>query len=486
MSDYPSLITALLLCTTSIVHSQMSPQVSPPGEQSTGVTISLLERKLTDKTLQLRYRIENHSDLNIWLCDVMSVGQADVETLWAEEERTLVVRRRSNIELWFIYRDPPLSRYVRVRAGESRIESLLLPLPLRLRGVVTSEIMPADVEYVERIALEIGYYDEATSEVIRETLAQEEMGYGDEEFYVYHRQGPTLQKERVLRLAIDGLHLRWAEGKMKQSAPNLTSCTRLEIDYQPSIVAYFFPFAGQRALLSPPEKDYLESHRMVSVTDQNSLAIFANDIGQGRHQALTTEGAKAHVVCFENDKRLISLDLYHGVAATDDDDVFYGVRSYVHDRRSWVTGWPDLERITPEIQPFALRIQCARNLQRLNARLRFYAELEGTYPALHDWCDVIARKWQSWNYVDDFVFAPFACPVADAGRCHYAMNADCTPDSPPDTVLLFETKAGWNQHGGPERFTFDNHDPKGGLVLLNDGTVKFIRTKQELRQLRWK
>lgn len=51
----------------------------------------------------------------------------------------------------------------------------------------------------------------------------------------------------------------------------------------------------------------------------------------------------------------------------------------------------------------------------------------------------------------------------------------------------FETKAGWNQHGGSEElFTFDNHDPKGGCVLLNDGTVKFIRTAEELRLLRWK
>ena len=66
------------------------------------------------------------------------------------------------------------------------------------------------------------------------------------------------------------------------------------------------------------------------------------------------------------------------------------------------------------------------------------------------------------------------------------MNADCTPESAADTVLLFETKAGWNQHGGPELFTFDNHDPKGGCVLLNDGTVKFIRTQKELKQLRWK
>ena len=27
---------------------------------------------------------------------------------------------------------------------------------------------------------------------------------------------------------------------------------------------------------------------------------------------------------------------------------------------------------------------------------------------------------------------------------------------------------------------------KGGCVLLNDGTVKFIRTKEELESLRWK
>ncbi|MGD8787584.1 MAG: hypothetical protein PVJ60_09190 [Phycisphaerales bacterium] len=40
--------------------------------------------------------------------------------------------------------------------------------------------------------------------------------------------------------------------------------------------------------------------------------------------------------------------------------------------------------------------------------------------------------------------------------------------------------------GGPELFSFTNHDPKGGCVLLKDGTVKFIRTKEELNQLRWK
>ena len=81
---------------------------------------------------------------------------------------------------------------------------------------------------------------------------------------------------------------------------------------------------------------------------------------------------------------------------------------------------------------------------------------------------------------------PYKCPSVGEGKCHYAMNPDCRCDSPPDTVLLFETQAGWNQHGGPELFTFDNHVPKGGLVLLNDGTVKFMRTEEELKQLRWK
>jgi hypothetical protein len=53
-------------------------------------------------------------------------------------------------------------------------------------------------------------------------------------------------------------------------------------------------------------------------------------------------------------------------------------------------------------------------------------------------------------------------------------------------VFLFESKPGWNQHGGPELFTFDNHDPRGGCVLLKDGTVRFIRTEEELHALRWK
>lgn len=107
-----------------------------------------------------------------------------------------------------------------------------------------------------------------------------------------------------------------------------------------------------------------------------------------------------------------------------------------------------------------------------------------TYRGPKKWCDAIVEEYQTFR--KEFVAAFFKCPSKQEGKCNYALNPNCKQDSPGDMVLLFEAKAGWNQYGGPELFTFDNHDPKGGFVLLKDRTVKFIRTEEELKQLRWK
>jgi len=145
-----------------------------------------------------------------------------------------------------------------------------------------------------------------------------------------------------------------------------------------------------------------------------------------------------------------------------------------------------------------LRVQCAADLKDLWHRLILYDRAEKRrlgdsssnsmikYPKPTEWSEELARAYRILSKVEEFIMRPYECPSAGVGECHYAMNPNCQPDSSPDMVLLFETQDGWNQHGGPELFTFDNHDPKGGCVLLNDGTVKFIRTKEELQQLRWK
>ncbi|UCC97101.1 MAG: hypothetical protein JSW66_14795 [Phycisphaerales bacterium] len=154
----------------------------------------------------------------------------------------------------------------------------------------------------------------------------------------------------------------------------------------------------------------------------------------------------------------------------------------------------------PLIETIDLRMRCASNLKNQWYRLGFYHLHEALrqndpsfrnqplYPTPTEWCDDMLRPWPQTGGIHQNKWNAKAhiCPSGGEGKNHYAMNPNCEPNSPADMVLLFETKAGWNQHGGPELFTFDNHDPKGGCVLLNDGTVKFIRTKEELQQLRWK
>ncbi|HUT31154.1 MAG TPA: hypothetical protein VMX13_15270 [Sedimentisphaerales bacterium] len=102
----------------------------------------------------------------------------------------------------------------------------------------------------------------------------------------------------------------------------------------------------------------------------------------------------------------------------------------------------------------------------------------GRYPAPDKWCHVLIIS----GYVNP---AGLRCPTAAKGQYHYAMNPACEPNSPPDTVLLFETSDGWNQYGGPEILTTENHGGKGCNILFNDGTVKFV-PPQELAMLKWK
>ena len=84
---------------------------------------------------------------------------------------------------------------------------------------------------------------------------------------------------------------------------------------------------------------------------------------------------------------------------------------------------------------------------------------------------------------DEFICRD-ALKHGDKGRCHYAINPNCGPNSPPDTVLLFETKGGWNQYGGPEMLTTEHHEGEGCNVLFNNTHVRFIRT-EGLSKLKW-
>jgi hypothetical protein len=125
---------------------------------------------------------------------------------------------------------------------------------------------------------------------------------------------------------------------------------------------------------------------------------------------------------------------------------------------------------------------CGYNLIKIGRALDFYASHnENKFPAPDNWCDLLIKE-------TEITKENFICPEAkrngNKASCHYAMNPNCQPDSPDDVVLLFETKGGWNQHGGPELLTIENHKSKGCFVLFNDGYVDFFKP-EDVNSLKW-
>ncbi len=121
-------------------------------------------------------------------------------------------------------------------------------------------------------------------------------------------------------------------------------------------------------------------------------------------------------------------------------------------------------------------------LHTLGVALETYAaENDNRYPPPDKWCDLLLGP-VPYLPTDDLLFE-----YLPTGKrcCVYAMNPNCKPNSPPDMVLLFETKGGWNQFGGPEILTTENHKPKGCNILFNDRRVEFVRAK-DLGKLKWK
>ena len=131
-------------------------------------------------------------------------------------------------------------------------------------------------------------------------------------------------------------------------------------------------------------------------------------------------------------------------------------------------------------------VMCKSNLDQLGVHIQIYSdEFDGRYPIPEQWCDLLEKNSEDET---EWFRKKLSCIAAvrggDKASCHYAMNPNCQPNSPNDMVLLFETKGGWNQSGGAELLTTENHKDKGCNILFNDGRVEFIKP-EEIGQLNW-
>ena len=169
----------------------------------------------------------------------------------------------------------------------------------------------------------------------------------------------------------------------------------------------------------------------------------------------------------------------------------------------------------PELPP---HIICGSRLKGLGVGMHVYANNDEHGKITADkWCDLLIEGRYGRRAID------FVCPSSGGirGESSYAMNINVADNAVtamrPDIVLLFETNFGtdpngrqallrdrrcfpsldygdpetrvyrlrWNQVGGPEILTTENHKGKGCNVLFADGFVRFVKTKN-LGKLKWK
>lgn len=134
------------------------------------------------------------------------------------------------------------------------------------------------------------------------------------------------------------------------------------------------------------------------------------------------------------------------------------------------------------VKSMSYQVVCGHNLKNLGIAMAVYAHdyPKGAYPTASRWCDLLIEgDYANKDY--------FICKGSCEGPGNYAMNKNIEKlgqAAPPGMVLLFETRAGWNQSGGPEILTTDNHRGDGCNVLFNDGYVEFVST-EDLGDLKW-
>lgn len=133
------------------------------------------------------------------------------------------------------------------------------------------------------------------------------------------------------------------------------------------------------------------------------------------------------------------------------------------------------------------RLVCSTNVKGLGTVFQVYAnDFEGNLPMADSWCDLFVKHC-------DVSTKCFICTESRSklkvGESAYAMNKHAAgkklSELPGDMVLMFESKPGWNQVGGPELLTTENHGGVGCNILFGDGHVEFVKT-EELSKLKWK
>jgi len=129
----------------------------------------------------------------------------------------------------------------------------------------------------------------------------------------------------------------------------------------------------------------------------------------------------------------------------------------------------------------AQTINCVNNMKQLALAVKTYAvDHNDQLPPAATWCDAIQSHVGSPKV--------FRCPAEPALSCAYAFNEKLDGkkenEVDPQTVLLFESDAGWNGSGGAGALKPHKHSSRSVNVAFADGSVRQF-PRSQLGTLRW-
>jgi hypothetical protein len=266
---------------------------------------------------------------------------------------------------------------------------------------------------------------------------------------------------------------------------DMFDCNRIEVVFESSAFEYLTRLIGRDEpfLFSPTEKKFLKSLKKTVCDDRDTIFAYAYNLRNGIHTG-TGEGRakyRTQVIGYKDDEKILSYKISDGAPLINKGSLL----AESGDSYSFQGGFPTFPAVMEkELGPYLMRSYCAVKLGFFGGDL-IDLVMNTKRPKLSEWCDVIGQRMLGLGLpATKSQGGIFECPGAKTS--HFALNAHCTAGSPSGTILLFESKPGWNQRGGPELFSMDNHKPKGGHVLLKDGTMMFVRSYEELKRLHWK
>lgn len=213
--------------------------------------ISLVELRVSQTELSLKYEITNGSSQDIWICSDMNIkGKWHFEVLLDDDQhRTLIVRRRLDVptgplpSMGPYGQRPghPVGTYVHLEPGGRRVESLLLESPVQCRRILSRAQPTESTIHVDRLLVQIGFYSGDLPALIRDVLTKAEQSwetyaghFAPAESQVIERldtlalwqlnslnknlddatdvvvipyTSQTLKGERILQIAVDGVNI---------------------------------------------------------------------------------------------------------------------------------------------------------------------------------------------------------------------------------------------------------------------------------------